>query len=218
MDIKPPASPTSDIKPDRGMKNRVKNSVLYHSIERTRGKYHDEDFHALRHTSLVLFNTIVRDLRDGSSESSWIDVVLDAGKGCIKSTPTMRDRMFHYVQRERQEIQWRHVMPGRSTSEAETYEQLTRKQSMLKDVVYRIVIKMYELSVEYEDTKDLNESQIALYDKIKVLRRRRAELHLNFRKNYRGVHVNLAWPLQEEMGALKGEMEALEKEQARLST
>ena len=161
--------------------------VLHRAIVTARGEFCKEDFKALRYASLVLFNVIVKDLRDESVESSWIDVVLGATSR-IKRTPTLRDDMFEDIQRNRREVWNWYVEDGdgkmrhRRPTLRKDFRSLGRRNCKLKDVVISVVVKMYSIFVEYELTRDLDEEGVGLYRQLRTLRHDRDKLEGDLRQ------------------------------------
>ena len=183
------------------------NSVLQRAVVRARGKHNKDDWKDLQYVSLMLFNHIVTDLRDGCMDCSWIDVVRKYSS-VIKIPPAMRkDFRRDIADSKKRLIHWhfeedKHKMIHRQPTKIKSFAQLGKKECLLKDVVFEIVVKMYELSVEHEQTKDLDEEGMKLFRELQDLkfegktfraeqRRKTTKFEADYRRRFDSIEAQL---------------------------
>lgn len=146
--------------------------TLARAIVRARGRHDKDDWKDLRYTSLKLFNHIVVDLRDGCMDSSWIDVVCEFSN-VIKVPQDMRERFDGDISEAKKRLSYwyfeedKHKMIHRQPTKICSFAQLAKKECLLKEVVFEIVVKMYELSYDRQQIEGLDEKGMELFDEIK---------------------------------------------------
>ena len=146
--------------------------TLARAIVRARGRHDNGDWKDLRYTSLKLFNHIIVDLRDGCMDCSWIDVICKYSS-VIKVPPDMRHLFTDDISEAKKRLcYWyfdedKHKMVHRQPRKVDTFERLGKKDCLLKDVVFEIVVKMYELSYDRQQREGLDKEGMELFDEIK---------------------------------------------------